>query len=268
MQRQRATNRRHLIDVPVEIQKEDAMELEKVKEAMVYSSEKTKVERKVIEDMESMSSIDEGMDTEALLIGEILISLNWSTVSLTLPTIFKSKKTEEYLVKMLGKHLATEEDEGHNGVTIESFEECRPQKAILEKPYIEMTRHIKPLYVRVHLNGKSVTKVLINNGSSVNVMPLRMLRALERNISDLIEIEVTVSAFTREVSKTLAILPIDITIGNKTALSTFFVIDSTTNYNILLGRDWIHANWCVSSSFHQFLLFGKGNEVEVVRANK
>ena len=71
----------------------------------------------------------------------------------------------------------------------------------------------------------------------VNVMSLRMLRALERSINDLIETEVAVSAFTREVSKTLGILPIDITIGNKTALSTFFVIDSTANYNIFLGRD-------------------------------
>ena len=102
----------------------------------------------------------------------------------------------------------------------------------------------------------------------VNVMPLRMLRALERNISDLIETDVTLSAFIGEVSKTLAILPIDITIGNKTTLFISFVIDSTANYNILLGRDWIHANWRVSSSFHQFLLFWKGNEVEVVRADK
>ena len=46
------------------------------------------------------------------------------------------------------------------------------------------------------------------------------------------------------------------------------MIDSIANYNILLGRDWIHANWCVPSSLHQFLLFWKGNEVEVVRANK
>ena len=68
-------------------------------------------------------------------------------------------------------------------------------------------------------------------------MPLRMLRALERNISDMIETEVIVSVFTREVSKTLGILPIDITIGSKIALSAFFVIDSTANYNILLGRD-------------------------------
>ena len=133
---------------------------------------------------------------------------------------------------------------------------------------MEMTRHIKPLYVRAHLNGKTVSKVLLDNVSAINVMSLRMLRALGRSINDLIETKVVVSAFIEEVSKTLGILPIDITIGSKTALSAIFVIDPTTNYNILLGNDWIHANWCVSSSLHQFLLFWKGNEVEVMRADK
>ena len=68
-------------------------------------------------------------------------------------------------------------------------------------------------------------------------MPLRMLRTLGKSIIDLIETEVAVSAFTGEISKTLGILPIDITISSKTALFAFFVIDSTANYNILLGRD-------------------------------
>ena len=77
---------------------EDAMELEKVKEGMVPSLEKTKFGRKAIEDMEPMSSVDEVMGSEALMIGEIPISLNCYTISLTLPTIFKSKKTEEDLV--------------------------------------------------------------------------------------------------------------------------------------------------------------------------
>ena len=133
---------------------------------------------------------------------------------------------------------------------------------------MEMTRHIKPLYVRAHLNGRPVSKVLIDNGSVVNVMPLRMLIAMGKSINDLIETEVAVSAFIGDVSKTLGILPINITIGSKTVLFSFFVIDSTTNYNILLVRDWIHANWCVPSSLYQFLLFWKGNEVEVVQADK
>ena len=107
---------------------------------------------------------------------------------------------------------------------------------ILEKPTVEMTRHIRPLYVRAHFNGKPVSKVLVDNGLAINVMPLRMLRALGRGIGDIIEIEVHVSAFTGEIFKTLGVLLIDITVGSKTSLSTFFVINSTANYNALLGR--------------------------------
>ena len=73
----------------MEIQKEDAMKSVKVKEGMVPNLEKTKFGRKAIEDMKSMSSVDEVMDSKDLMIGEIPIYLNCSTVSLTLPTIFK-----------------------------------------------------------------------------------------------------------------------------------------------------------------------------------
>ena len=149
----------------------------------------------------------------------------------------KKKKKEEDLVEVEGKHPTTEEDVGHGGVTIEFSEECKPHKVILEKPSMEMKRHIKPLYVRAYLTGRPVSKVLIDNGSAVNVMSLRLLKSLRRSINELIETEVVVSTFTREVSKTLGILPIDITIGSKTALFAFFFIDPTANHNILLGRD-------------------------------
>ena len=56
--------------------------------------------------------------------------------------------------------------------------------------------------------------------------------------------------------------------GRKNSLSDFFVTNSTNSYNALIGRDWIHAHWCVSSSLHQFVLFWKGDEVEVVWADE
>ena len=68
-------------------------------------------------------------------------------------------------------------------------------------------------------------------------MSLRMLRALGRDVDDLIETKVSILAFIGEISKTLGILLIDITMGSKTSLSAFFVINSVTNYNALLGRD-------------------------------
>ena len=87
MQRQRVVDKRQLIDVPDKTLLEEVMELEKVKEGMVPNLEKIKFGRKATEDMESMSNAGEVMDSKALLIGEIPISLYCSTVSLTLPTI-------------------------------------------------------------------------------------------------------------------------------------------------------------------------------------
>ena len=201
------------------------------------------------------------MDLRTILIGTFPISLNCSTIFLTLLDFFKSKEIEESLVEVEKEHSITEEKHSQRVITTGSFEGSRAQKVILEKPNVEMTRHIVPLYVRAHFNGKLVIMVLVDNRSVVNVMPLRMLKALARDIGDLIETEVFVSSFTREISKTLGILLIDITKGSKTSLSPFFVINYTTNYNALLGRYWIHADWCVSSPLHQFLLFWKGDKV-------
>ena len=47
-------------------------------------------------------------------------------------------------------------------------------------------------------------------------MSLRMLRGLGRGIGDLIETEVSISAFIGEIFKTLGVLPINITVGSKT----------------------------------------------------
>ena len=76
--------------------------------------------------MESMSNEDEVIDSEALLIGEILISLNCSTISLRLQNIFKLKKVEN-LVDVEGKHPAIKEDESHRGVTIEPLKNVDPR---------------------------------------------------------------------------------------------------------------------------------------------
>ena len=122
-------------------------------------------------------------------------------------------------------------------INIDPSKGRKPKKVILEKPIVEMLRHIKPLYVSAHFNGKLMSKALVDNGSVVNAMSLRMLRALGRSIGDLIESEVFLSAFIGEISKTLGVLSIDITLGSKTSLLAFFVINSIANYNALLRRD-------------------------------
>jgi hypothetical protein len=39
------------------------------------------------------------------------------------------------------------------------------------------------------------------------------------------------------------------------------------NFSLILGCDWIHANQCVPSTLHQFLIQWIGNEVEIVHGD-
>ena len=72
-------------------------------------------------------------------------------------------------------------------ITIDSSKGNRAHKVVLHKFTEEITLHIRPLYVRAHFNGRTVSKVLVDNGSALNVISLKMLRALGWNIDDLIE---------------------------------------------------------------------------------
>jgi len=144
----------------------------------------------------------------------------------------------------------------------------RASKVILEKPPEEMTKHLRPLYIRAHIDGKPVSSVLVDNGAAVHILQLRMVRRLSKSEQDFIPSEVSVTSFDGGVAQTKGIIPVDLTVGNTTKVSAFFVVDGTVAYNALLGRDWIHSNWCIPSSLHQFLVFWNDkNEIEIVLAD-
>jgi len=53
----------------------------------------------------------------------------------------------------------------------------------------------------------------------------------------------------------------ELTVGSKTLATAFFVFQVQGNFSLILGRDWIHANQCVPSTLHQFLIQWIGNEI-------
>jgi hypothetical protein len=46
----------------------------------------------------------------------------------------------------------------------------------------------------------------------------------------------------------------ELTVGSKSHATVFFIVKVQCNYSIILGCDWIHANHCVPSTLHQFLI--------------
>ena len=56
----------------------------------------------------------------------------------------------------------------------------------------------------------------------------------------------------------------ELTVRSKTLATSIFISEVQSNFSLILGRDWIHANQCVPSNLHQFLIQWIGNEVEIV----
>jgi hypothetical protein len=63
------------------------------------------------------------------------------------------------------------------------------------------------------------------------------------------------------------VISMELTVGSKLLATAFFVIEVQDNYSVILGHDWIHANCCIPSTLHQFLIHWIDNEVEVVHAD-
>jgi hypothetical protein len=110
--------------------------------------------------------------------------------------------------------------------------------------------------------------MLVDGGASVNIMPLSMFKRLGHEEGDLKWTNLSLSGFAGEPTETKGIVCKELTVGSKTVPTTFFVVDIKGRYNVLLGRDWIHANECILSTMHQCVFQWVGNEVEVVKADE
>jgi hypothetical protein len=142
-----------------------------------------------------------------------------------------------------------------------------PRPVIFEKPREKNYKHLMALYLKGYIKGHLVSKMLVDTSAAINIMSYLVLRWLGRSAEDLIKTNVTLSDFNGQASEAQGVLNVDLTVGSKTVLTSFFIVSSKSTYTVLLGRDWIHANYCIPSTMHQCLIQWNGDEVEVVHAD-
>jgi hypothetical protein len=142
-----------------------------------------------------------------------------------------------------------------------------PRPVIFEKPREKNYKHLMALYLKGYIKGHPVNKMLVDTSAAINIMPYLVLRRLGRSAEDLIKTNVTLSDFNGQASEAQGVLNVDLTVGSKTVLTSFFIVNSKSTYTVLLGRDWIHANYCIPSTMHQCLIQWNDDEVEVVHAD-
>jgi hypothetical protein len=142
-----------------------------------------------------------------------------------------------------------------------------PKDAIFQKPK-DTDNHLKALYMKGHINGKPISRMLVDGGAIVNLMSYSLLKKLGGSVEELIKTNKTVSGVGGgEPMGAKGVISMEVTIGSKTLATAFFVTEIQGNFSLIHCRDWIHANKCVPSTLHQMLIQWVDDEVEVVHGD-
>jgi hypothetical protein len=153
---------------------------------------------------------------------------------------------------------------GDDEVVEMSFGPC---EAVFQKPK-DAENHLKPLYIRGHLNGMPISWMLIDARAIINLMPYSFFKKMGKSDKELIKTNMMINGIDgSDPIGAKGVTSMELTMGNKTLATTFFVAEVQGNYSVILGWDWIHANHCIPCTLHQFLIQWVGDDVEVVHAD-
>jgi hypothetical protein len=67
-----------------------------------------------------------------------------------------------------------------------------PKEAMFEK-HEESSQHLKPLYVRGHIDGRPIFRMLVDGGAAVNLMLYSMFKKLGREDDELVKTNLTLN---------------------------------------------------------------------------
>lgn len=117
-----------------------------------------------------------------------------------------------------------------------------------------MKNHLKPLFIRGKVENIGINKVLVDGGAVVNLMPYFMLKRIGKYDTDTKPHDMVLSNYKGKVGTTMGVIQVDLIVGTIIRPIMLMVIASKANYNLLLGREWIHGVGAVLSSLRQRIL--------------
>jgi hypothetical protein len=112
-----------------------------------------------------------------------------------------------------------------------------PKDAIFQKPK-DIDNHLKALYMKGHINGKPISRMLVDGGAIVNLMSYSLFKKLGGSDEELIKTNMTVSGVGGgEPIGAKGVISMELTIGSKTLATSFFVAETQCNFSLIIGRD-------------------------------
>ena len=115
----------------------------------------------------------------------------------------------------------------------------------------EGATHTGPLQITIECIGAKILMILIDNGSALIVCHFRTALTAGLDMETIIPSPLTVRAYNNISRKVMVTFKAPCKIGPMETIVAFHVMDITPNYNLLLGRAWLHPNGVIPCSLHQ-----------------
>ncbi|KAK9997986.1 hypothetical protein SO802_017589 [Lithocarpus litseifolius] len=124
------------------------------------------------------------------------------------------------------------------------------------------------MHVMVKCEDMIVSRVLIDNGSTLNVCPMSTVERLNVNTSLICPTTMIVRAFDGNLREVKGEIELAIRIGPMFFMVNFQVIKVDSPYNTLLRRPWLHTAGAIASTLHQRLKFPSKDKMITIMDEK
>ena len=110
--------------------------------------------------------------------------------------------------------------------------------------------HDDALVVTLRIVGFDVKRVIVDQGSGVEIVYLDLFKGLGHKIEDLDQYDAPLIGFDGNTTILKGMIQLPIQIGGKVVSVNFIVVDAFSPYTAILARPWLHAMGAVSSTLH------------------
>ena len=132
--------------------------------------------------------------------------------------------------------------------------------------------HDDPLEIRVVVANKTVHRVLIDNGSSADIIFASTFDKMGIRREKLEPMNTHLRGFSEDRILPLGLVQLVLTLGDPTCQATtttkFLIVEAPSAYNMLLGRPSFNAIRVVPSSYHMVIKFPTKNGVGKARGDQ
>ena len=124
--------------------------------------------------------------------------------------------------------------------------------------------HDDVLVVTLRIRGNDVKRVMVDQGSSAEIMYPDLYKRLNLQPEDLTAYDSPLVSFDGKVVILRGQIRLPVQAGFKVVEVDFIVVDAYFPYTTIVARPWLHALGAVSSILHQKVKYSSGGHIEEI----